>query len=215
MAITERKAADGKIRYRVQVGDPRTLRISKTFTSKTKALAWQKKKEVEIDDGEFAEKVASRRYTFAELVERYVANRNAQHGGVDRKTAAQIAWWNERLGDLKLAQVKPATIAALRDKLANGDNPSEKSLGPATVNRYLAALSVVMAYAAGELEWLPSNVVRRVNRSTEPKGRVRFLDKDTERTRLLDACRKAADSRLYPLVLLALATARGKVNCSA
>ncbi len=72
--------------------------------------------------------------------------------------------------------------------------------------RYLAMLSHVFAFAV-RCGWLNENPARAAvaDRPPEPKGRVRFLSED-ERQRLLTACRRSHDCRLFPVVLTALAT---------
>ncbi len=205
MAISKRKSAKGGTKYRVQVNVPGLGRVSRTFSRKVDADAWAKRTEVEVEKGEFLPQADARKRTLSELVDRYLANRRA-HGRFDERRAAQLKWWTDRAGTLKLSNFTPAKVAELRDALANGDSPSGKPVGPATVNRYLAALSHAMRYGTRELGWLESNVVSRVSRPTEPRGRVRYLDRDTELPRLMAACRAATDSRLFPLVLFALGT---------
>jgi integrase len=56
-----------------------------------------------------------------------------------------------------------------------------------------------------ERGWIDSNAARRVQRLTEPKGRVRYLS-DDERGRLLAAARSNPDPRMHLLILLAIAT---------
>lgn len=50
-----------------------------------------------------------------------------------------------------------------------------------------------------------ANPMNQVSKLKEPRGRVRFLDKD-ERERLLEACKSSKNSDLYLAVRLALAT---------
>jgi len=79
-----------------------------------------------------------------------------------------------------------------------------KRISPATVNRYLAALSHALSVAVKEWGWLDDSPMRKVRKKTEPKGRVRFLS-DDERKRLLDAC-KTGPAWLLPVVTVALST---------
>jgi integrase len=74
---------------------------------------------------------------------------------------------------------------------------------PSTVNRYIAALSVALGYAAKELQWLEKNPCMSIRKPKENAGRVRFLS-DDERTRLLAACKPHPS--LYLAVVLALST---------
>jgi len=85
------------------------------------------------------------------------------------------------LGNILIDEVTPGSIARARDELIR------ESLAPATVVRYLAALSHLYTVASNEWEWLDHHPVRRVRRPKQPQGRVRFLTKD-ELSALLSAC---------------------------
>ena len=104
-----------------------------------------------------------------------------------------------------LASLTPARIVEVRDRLPAGDTLSGKPAAAGTVKTYLAVLSKALTVAMTEWFWLDDNPCRRVPRPIEPRGRVRFLSGE-ERSRLLAACHTSREERLYPLVLLALAT---------
>lgn len=76
---------------------------------------------------------------------------------------------------------------------------------PATINRYIAALSAVLTWAVEERltpkGW--KNPCRGIKRMPEPDGRVRFLDED-ERNRVFAATSASKYPRLYALVLTAM-----------
>jgi integrase len=103
---------------------------------------------------------------------------------------------------LRLHQITPAELSLHRDELSS-------SVSPATVHRYLAALSSAFTWACqDERQWLQDNPVRRVarpkdTRPVEVRERRRFLSAD-ERERLLQACKESRSSWLYEVVLLAL-----------
>jgi site-specific recombinase XerD len=65
-----------------------------------------------------------------------------------------------------------------RDKLSHGREP-------ATVVRYIAALSRAFAVAVKEWGWMQENPLNKVEKPELPRGRVRFLS-DDERARLLN-----------------------------
>lgn len=109
-----------------------------------------------------------------------------------------MEWWAEQLGPYMLADVTPALLVECRDDLS-------KTRSPATVVRYMAALSHALNTAVNEWQWLHENPARKVKKPKEPKGRVRFLE-DDERRRLLDACKESKNSCLYLAVILAIST---------
>lgn len=99
----------------------------------------------------------------------------------------------------------PALVAEKRDKLLRGMTYKNTIRSPATVVRYLAALSHAITIATKEWGWLDDSPMRKVSKPSEPRGRVRFLD-DSEREALLKACRESSNPYLYIVVILALST---------
>lgn len=77
-------------------------------------------------------------------------------------------------------------------------------LKPATVNSYIAALSVVLNHATKELHWLPFNPAQGVRKLELKNARDRHLTKK-ERESLLGICEKG-HPLLYLWVLLAIST---------
>jgi integrase len=102
------------------------------------------------------------------------------------------------LGHYLLADITPALVVKHRNILTQG-----RANG--TVNRYLAVLSHAFTVAVKEWQWCADNPVRKVSKSKEPRGRVRFLA-DDERERLLAACQTSRNKHLYAITVLALAT---------
>ena len=138
----------------------------------------------------------AKRHTVTEMTRRYTrdvlpAKKSA------RDQARQLKWWEGEIGDYTLADLTPALIVECRDKLRT-------TRGPATVNRYLAAISHVFTVARKEWQWVKENPLLNVSSLKEPRGRVRFLS-DDERDRLLRAC-EAHSHQLYTIVVLALST---------
>ena len=83
---------------------------------------------------------------------------------------------------------------------------------PATVVRYMAAMSHAYSIAMREWQWVEDSPLRRVSKPKEPPARCRFLD-DDERQALLVACKASTSPHLYTVVVLALSTGmrRGEI----
>lgn len=171
-------------------------------------------------EGTHFRNVEARRRTVADAIDRYLLEEvpRKKNGGMHR---ACLPWWRKRIGHLRLAELSPAAIAAERGRLSRESfsraNPKAKrtSLGegeqprtyvrsPATVNRYLAALSHVLTVARREWHWLSHSPFDGVSKLRESRGRIRHLS-DAERRKLLQAT--ASNPSLHVLTMLALSTA--------
>lgn len=97
----------------------------------------------------------ARRHTFGDLVDRYLRDALPQK---KTKLAAeqhtQLQWWRGELGPYLLSDLTTARIAESRDKLAAGQTCRGRQRSPATVNRYMAALSHALATTCDEWAWL-------------------------------------------------------------
>jgi integrase len=204
--LEERRGRGGERVWRAQVRIKGHPDLTGTFARKTDARRWAEKTESEIRTGRYLGLSAARRHTLAELVARYRTNILPGYDAEQRlRRDAKLRWWEQRLGDYFLADITPERIGQCREELTREGGPSGRRASPATVVRYLAQLSHVFSHGCRELGWAEDNPVRRVTRPREPRGRVRFLSSE-EKIRLLKACRSSSDSRLYPLVLLAMST---------
>jgi len=117
----------------------------------------------------------------------------------------QLERWKVELGSYLLSDITPALIVEVRDKLLSEPAPRGNIRNPATVVRYMAALSHAFTIAVNEWQWLEDSPMRKVKKPKESKGRVRWLD-DEERAKLLTACKESPNPLLYPCVILALST---------
>jgi integrase len=169
----------------------------------TDARRWAARQEAAISEARAVPGSAARRHTVAEVVDRYcstVLPHKRPKTIVNQRT--QLAWWRDCIGHLRLIELTPSIIADHRDVLA-------QDRAPATVKRYVAALSHACTIAMREWQWLEENPCNRVSKPTEPRGRVRFLT-DAERQRLLEACKASPSRSLYLVVLIALSTGSRK-----
>ena len=207
-SIEKRETNSGQTQYRVKVRLKGHPTQTATFERITDARKWAGQTEAAIREGRHFKTVEAKRHTFSEMIDRYVTH-VLPHKSTDsyRITSYknQLLWWKSKLGDYTLADVTPAMLAEQRDELLTHPAHTGKQRSPATVNRYLAALSHAYTIAVKEWGWLEDNPLRKVSKPREPRGRVRFLS-DVERVALLQACKESNTPHLYIIVVLALST---------
>lgn len=210
--IQERKSKDGKVSYRVQIrlkGHPKT---TATFDRKTDAKKWAQQTESAIREGRYFKVAESKKRTLGELVDRYILEVMPNKPKNAKACTAQLRWWKKEIGYLVLSDVSPAIIAEKRDSLLKGITKQGNQRSPSTVVRYLAALSHAFTIAIKEWGWIDNSPVSQISKPVEPRGRVRFLS-DSERQRLLEACKSSTNPYLYTVVVIALSTGmrRGEI----
>ncbi len=207
-SIRKRLNKDGAPSYRADVRLKGFPPQRATFARLTDAKRWARNTESVIQENRYFKTTESRKHTLSDMIDRYIDNvlpSKKDH----KRQKAQYEWWNKQLGDYTLGDITPSLISEARDKLSG-------KRAPATVVRYLSALSHAFTIAINEWEWIEDNPVRRVRKPKEPRGRVRFLSDDEqlqdgtviygERTRLLGACARSSNDALYTIVVLALST---------
>lgn len=204
--IQKRTSEDGTTRYRVQVRLKGHPAQTATFDRLTDAKRWAQQTESAIREGRHFKTVEAKKHTLAEVVDRYVATvLPEKRPNTVATQRLHLDWWKEQLGAYSLAELTSNLIASHRDRLLAEPTASGEKRGPATVVRYLAALSHALTLATNEWGWLEDNPMRKVAKPREPRGRVRFLT-PAERDRLLETCQRSRNPWLYPVVVVALST---------
>lgn len=203
--IEKRTSGEGKTSYRVKVRLKGFPVQSATFERLTDARKWAQDTESAIRGGRHFKTSEAKRHTLAELIDRYIKTVLPTKPKSKEKQTAQLEWWKEQIGAYALADITPALIVQQRDKLIGGITVRGKPRAPATVVRYMAALSHAFSTAVKEWGWIDDSPMRKVSKPRESRGRVRFLS-DDERLRLLKACKESSNLYLYPVVVLALST---------
>jgi integrase len=211
-----------EVAYRAQVRVKGRPSESNTFPNKKEAQAWAASIETAIREGRHFPHAAARRTSFDALAEDYTKAVLSKFDETQRDTREkQLMWWAKQFAGLTVAEITADRIAKGRDACAaetftKGKPHKNKKTGemvlprefkrtPATVNRYIAALSHAMSFAVKERRLIDRNPVGDIRREKEPRGRTRFLS-DAERKALLDACSNSEWSGLHALVLLAITT---------
>lgn len=204
MASIEKRTTGAAASYRVKVRLKGRPVQSATFERLTDARKWAQSTESAIRENRHFKTTEAKRHTLAELIDRYIRDvLPSKKSGRDQ--AQQLARWKAEIGSYALADVTPSLLAECRDRLGNEITVRHTRRSPASVVRYMAALSHAFTIAVKEWGWLEDNPLRKVTKPKESRGRVRFLS-DDERVRLLKACQESNNPYLYPVVVLALST---------
>lgn len=206
--IKKRTKKNGKISYTASIRIKGHPPMTATFERLTDAKSWASENEALIKRGKHIKDFEAKKHTLAELIDRYIEIELPQRKSDKKKFSMQLNWWKNKIGAYLLSDITPSLLSKCKDTL--GKEPSTKpkngnlTRSNATINRYLACLSIVLSKAAKEWEWLEENPMLKVTKKKEPKGRTRFLS-DDEKKRLLTEC-KNISNELYMLVLIAIST---------
>jgi len=203
--IEKRTSNTGEVSHRVKVRIKGFPAQTATFERRTDATKWAQSIESAIRENRHFKTAEAKRHTLAELIDRYIKGVLSAKPKSARDQVRQLEWWKEKIGSYALSDVTPALIVENKNKLLEGVTVRGTQRNPATVVRYMAALSVALTHGVKELGWLDDSPMRKVTKPKESRGRVRFLS-DDERARLLKACKESSNPFLYPVVVLALST---------
>ena len=207
--IEERVSKSGDVSYRARVRLKGFKDRSHTFKRKTDARKWVSKAESEMREGRYFGTLESEKQTLADAIERYIKSGFKNKPSSSKRQTAQLQWWHQQIGHLRLSDIKTPVLVELRDKLAEGVTYRKSQRSAATVNRYLAVLSHLFSIAIKEWEWLQLNPVKNVTKLKEPVGRARYLSED-ELRRLITECKINTNQSLYVVVVLCLSTGARK-----
>lgn len=205
MATIRKRDTGNGLSYQVQIRLKGYPMQTATFERLSDAKRWAQQTETAIREGRHFKTTEAKKHTLGELVDRYIKTVLPTKPRSIPHQERQLLWWKTEIGVYLLADVTPALIVQCRDKLMTQPTHQSDKRAPATVVRYMAALSHAFTVAVNEWGWIEDNPMRKVKRPSEPRGRVRFLDEE-ERGRLLEACRESSNPILHTVVLLALST---------
>jgi|TARA_B110000263_G_scaffold241236_1_gene245273 integrase len=209
----KRTTREGKTVHRVRIRLKGYPTETATFDRLTDAKKWAASTESSIREGRHFKTSEAKRRTLGEMIDRYIRDVLPKKSEIMQYDQDRhLRWWKEQIGEKSLADVTSPLLAEYRDKLGKGSRREDgtfKSRSPATVVRYMAALSHAFTIAMQEWQWVDDTPTRKVKKPKEPRGRVRFLS-DEEREKLLEACENSKEAFLYPIVVLALSTGARK-----
>ncbi|MBY0529253.1 MAG: site-specific integrase [Rhabdochlamydiaceae bacterium] len=210
--IEKRTHSSGKTSYRVRIRMRGAPSISESFPTRREAKEWASKMEADIRQGRYFGRSESKERTFADLVDRYMKQKDPKNPKSFEKCVVQLLWWKEHLKKYYLCHITPSTISELKELLLKEKTPRGTLRSQSTANRYLAALSSVFGMAVKEWNWLKENPVSKISRYKEGKPRDRFLTKE-EIENLLNICKKSKSPHLYAVTLFAICSGarRGEI----
>jgi integrase len=204
--IEKRTTGSGETSYRVKIRLKGYPTQTATFKRLTDAKKWVQDTESAIREGRHFKTSEAKKHTLGDMIDRYVKDvLSGKTAKLRSNQTTQLNWFKAEIGAYSLADISLATIAQCRDKLLTEIGSRGKVRTPASVVRYMAALSAAYSTCVNEWEWLEDSPMRKVKKPKESKGRVRFLD-DNERHKLLAACQQSSNKQLYLCVILALST---------
>lgn len=208
MSIRKRKLKNGKLRYQADVKKKGFPRYTRCFEKKGDAAAWELKIKQEMKEGKLEASTLSRGKKLSEIIDKYLKNCNESMYKSEQyieDVHCRLKYWRKRIGDFTLSNIRPRLLEAERDRMLK----SQKFKSPATINRYMAALSGVFSKCVNEWQYLEYNPCKSIKNLREPTGRVRWLS-DEERGRLLRAARMEKRKPMYTIIILAIATGARK-----
>jgi integrase len=188
-------------------------RVFKTFDTQKAAKAWAVDIMKAANDGNAAE----HRRSFDDLVTKYLADPHvsARLKAYDR---TMVEFWRRTFAGKRLAEIRRAHVMQARNDLstrkptrrrkeAETDTLREHH-APATVDRHVSRLSVMLGYAV-DLEWITANPLKGaksllLRRDNTRSDEAVTIDEDALRS-LMVAASKSESATLLPFIL----TARG------
>lgn len=203
--IQKRTSKDGITTYTATIRLKGYPIQNATFKRLTDAKRWIQDTESAIREGRHFKTAEAKKHTLADLIDRYIKDVLPTKPKQAYTQKQQLEWWRGKLGAYVLADITPALIVQYRDELSAGETYRHTQRTPATVVRYMAALSHAFTIAVNEWQWIEDSPMNKVKKPVESKGRVRCLD-DDELERFLTACKDSPNKHLYLCALLALST---------
>lgn len=213
--IRKYKKKDGTYTYTANIRVQGYPTYTATFTKKSLATQWIQEYESAMKNGKHIQTPESKKHTLNDLILRYETNELPKRKSDQEKFKMHLKWWSDKIGKYYLNNITTPMLTECKELLEK--EPMNKKLKkpkprtPATVNRYLATLSIVLSYACNEYGWIEENPMRKVRKNKEKANKDRFLTPD-EIERLLNGCKEFNikgdnyNEQTYLFVLIALST---------
>lgn len=163
----------GKVWWMTFTHNGKQIRRSTETSDRRLAEAIEAKVKVKIIEGRYFDVLEERERTFSEMMERFKGEHVAKKAS-QRSYRGYIKNLDPFFGHYTLAEITPKRIVQYKAKrYADG-------VGPATINRELAAMKKAFNLAIREWEWCRDNPVTRVSMEKENNQRDRWLSSEEE-----------------------------------
>lgn len=205
--IRKRKNSKGQSCYQVIIrdndGHPPKY---ETFPTMQEAKDWEIKEKARRRIETYFPERSNKKQTLSELIDKYILEVLSSKPKNARDTKRHLNWWKEKIGKRLVRSITADVIDVYSKELRDGKTSKGTVRNPATVNRYIASLSVVFTFGYKVCRWISDNPMLQVSKLRESRGRTRFLNV-SEFHKLMKACRASKNPYLEIIVTLALLTA--------
>lgn len=184
--------------------------ICKSFSNITLAKAWAKKTETQIEEGTYIKEKNTIQKVKIEYVSELIDFFKEHEAPIRYKEHApkyncMFDWWKEKIGYIKLKELRAADLAECKQLLITEIIPqTNQPRKPNTINKYLMCMSAILTYGRDELDLIEYNPMSKVGTLPKPDGRKRMLSIE-ELAIYLNACKNDSEM-IYLFVLIALGT---------
>jgi hypothetical protein len=183
-SIFKRKNDNGTTVWRAVVRIKGYPTVCNHFERKQEADDWARDIERQIKLGQFKFDQHNQIHTFAQLLDRYLLDGAIEHHRSAADTRRHLTYWRSLFGAYALVHITPELIGKERQRLVGAPTPRGDKRTAATVNRYMASLSLLFSYAVKQLHWVSENPCANLTKLKESPGRDRILT----RNRLMNPC---------------------------
>jgi len=175
--------------------------MRKSFINKTDAKKWARAVERKLDTGDYSNYEEASKLLLGDLFKRYISENKHKKMKSWKMYEFRIRIiLQDTITDINLLRISSKHLAEFRDRKL-------KEVGPATFNKYLSLISVVIDTAMQDWGiYLSVNPCRLIKREKEPNPRGRTLI-DDEYERLLEACERSDNIYLKSMVIFSVETA--------
>ncbi len=169
---------DGKKKWRARVrikGYPCQSMVDK---KKSVVTEWASSIEYKIRSNKFAPELESRKHTVSDMVDEYLRSVLILKKHQYKRKKSHLKPFKDIIGHTLLSDFSKSDVNQVIIDLSEGCTKKGTPRKQSTVARYLSTFNNCCEYAVNDLEWMPSNAVKKVKKPEESDPREVFLRKD-------------------------------------